>query len=80
MFLPTLKVFNLDESHLTLVGWVGDVLTSPFPPSLIVETSMCGDALRFHGVFTDRVSFDVCHPLAGVVCGSGGKEQTPKHL
>lgn len=26
------------------------------------------------------VPFDRRHPTAGVVCGSGGKEQTPKHL
>lgn len=41
---------------------------------------MYGDALQFHGVFTDRVSCDLCRPVLGVVCGSGGKEQTPKHL
>lgn len=75
VFLPTLQVFNLDGSHLTLVGWVGNFLTSPFP--VINCGNFHGDALRFHGVFMDRVSFDLYHPIPGVVCG---KEQTPKHL
>ena len=33
-----------------------------------------------HGMFADVVSLDRCHPRAGLVCGSGWKEQSPENL
>lgn len=51
-----------------------------FPSLLMTETAVCGGVLRVHGVSSDVISFDLCHPRAGLVCDTGWREQTPEHL
>lgn len=77
MSVPTIRVYliwmDCTASGRT-VGWM--VFQHPFA-LLMVETAVCGGALRVHGMFADALS-DRCHPRAGLVCGSGWKGAEPR--